>query len=57
MNQLSFLPDIAPTKREPQPLVKCINGRWCWRMIGSDDYRHEPELERVLLAAQRRKAA
>ncbi len=52
--QLSFLPDIEP--REEIPLVIYRDGRWMWRVVGSDEYRIEPELERILIAAQRRKA-
>ena len=62
--QHSFLPDNdqePAVKRPSVPVVKCIAGRWCWLVFGSDgEYRHEPELERVLLAAlaqQQRKAA
>jgi hypothetical protein len=43
------------------PVSKLIDGRWCWLVFGSNEYRHEPELEQILLAAlakqQQRKAA
>ncbi len=60
--QLSFIPDVDPTiKRESVPLVQYIGGRWCWLVSGTDEYRHEPDLERILLAAlarrRQRKAA
>lgn len=62
MIQLSFLPDNdqEPTvKRTSDPLVKWINGHWCWKEIDSDRYVPAPDLEAVLLAAQteQRKAA
>jgi hypothetical protein len=66
--QLSLLPDVLPdndvepmVKRPSVPVAKRINGRWCWMVFGSSEYRHEPELEQILLAAltkqQQRKAA
>jgi hypothetical protein len=67
ITQLALLPDVAdndlhePTVKRPSvPVAKLIGGRWCWKRFGADEYRHEPELERVLLAAlarQQRKAA
>lgn len=59
ITQLSFLPDndVEPTvKRAAVPLVKLIDGRWCWKAIDGDDYVPAPELERVLLAALERAA-
>jgi hypothetical protein len=62
--QTSFIPDndveCVKVKRPSVPVAKLIGGRWCWKRFGADEYRHEPELERVLLAAlarQQRKAA
>ncbi len=56
ITQLSFIPDVEPTiKRESVPLVQYIGGRWCWLVSGTDTYRHEPDLERILLAAQARR--
>lgn len=50
ITQLSFLPDNdqpEPTvKRASVPLVKLIDGRWCWKAIGSERYELQPELER-----------
>jgi hypothetical protein len=63
MIQRSFLPDNdqpEPTvKRASDPLVKLIDGRWCWKVIDRDEYVPAPELEAILLAAQseQRKAA
>ena len=65
ITQLSFIPDndVEPRVRRPSvPVAKCIDGRWCWLKFGTEgEYVHEPELERVLLAAQdarrQRKAA
>lgn len=58
VTQLSFIPDndVEPRVNKPSvPVAKLINGRWCWLVFGSDgEYRHEPELERILLAAQAR---
>lgn len=61
MRQQSFLDDVPDNDTEPDcrgsaPLVKYINGRWCWMVLGTGaagapEYRHEPELERILLAA------
>lgn len=51
---LSLLPDNdqEPTvKRASVPLVKLIDGHWCWKEIGRDFYAPEPELEQVLVAA------
>jgi hypothetical protein len=67
--QLSLLVDLLPdneiaeptVKRPSVPVAKLIDGRWCWKAFGSDEYIHEPELEQILLAAltrqERRKAA
>ncbi len=60
--QRSFLPDNDQklrVKRASVPLVKRIDGQWCWLVPGTDMYRHEPDLEAILLAAQneQRKAA
>jgi hypothetical protein len=33
------------------PVAKLINGRWCWLMFGTNEYRHEPDLEQILLKA------
>jgi len=60
--QLSFLPDndVEPTvKRTSEPLVKFINGHWCWKEIDGDHYLPAPDLEAILLSAQseQRKAA
>lgn len=55
--QASFLPDndieYVKVKRPSVPVAKLIDGRWCWLQFGTNEYRHEPELEQVLLAAQR----
>lgn len=61
--QLSFLPDNGHERvlaRPSVPVCKYIDGRWCRLVFGTDEYRHEPELERILIAAraaQQRKAA
>jgi len=60
--QLSFIPDndVEPiVKKHSVPVAKYIDGKWCWLVFGTDEYRHEPELEAILLAAHReqRKAA
>ena len=55
--QASFLPDNdrePTTKRTSVPVCKRIDGRWCWLKFGTDEYIYEPELERILLAAQAR---
>lgn len=62
ITQHSFIPDndIEPRVKRPSvPVAKEIDGRWCWLVFGTDDYRHEPDLEAILLAAQpaQRKAA
>jgi len=64
ITQLSFIPDNdrEPTvKKASVPVAKCIDGRWCWLVSGTDEYRHEPDLEAILIAAQdarrQRKAA
>ena len=64
ITQLSFIPDNdrEPTvKKAAVPVAKCIDGRWCWLVSGTDEYRHEPDLEAILIAAQdarrQRKAA
>lgn len=48
-------------KRASVPLIKLIDGRYYWRVIGSDRYELQLELEQLLLAAlkrgQERKAA
>jgi len=52
--QLTFLPDNdhePRVKRASVPVAKLIDGRWCWLKFGTQEYVHEPELERVLLAA------
>lgn len=60
ITQLSFLPDNdqpEPTvKRASVPLVKLIDGHWCWKQIDGERYEAQPELERVLLAALERAA-
>jgi hypothetical protein len=44
-------------EREPQvkkasvPVMKIIDGRACWLAFGTQEYRHEPELERMWRAA------
>jgi len=67
--QLSLFADLLPDNDTPEPRVrrpsvpvaKLIDGRWCWLVAGTDTYRHEPDLEQILLAAldrrERRKAA
>lgn len=62
--QLSFIPDndVEPRVAKPSvPAAKLIDGRWCWLVFGTNEYRHEPELEQILLTALRtreqRKAA
>lgn len=65
--QMSLLPDtpdndVEPRVRRPSvPVAKLIDGQWCWKAFGSDDYVHERALEQVLLAAlarrEQRKAA
>lgn len=55
--QTSFLPDNDRERtiaRPSVPVAKLINGRWCWLKFGTSEYVHEPELERILLAAQAR---
>jgi hypothetical protein len=42
-------------KRASAPLVKLIDGRYHWKVIGSDRYELQPELERVLLTALERR--
>lgn len=49
--QLSLLTDMPdneipePTVKRPSvPLVKLIDGRWCWKAFGRDEYVHEPAL-------------
>lgn len=57
ITQLSFIPDndVEPRVKRPSvPAAKLIDGRWCWLVFGTDTYRHEPELEAILLAAQQR---
>jgi hypothetical protein len=52
--QLSFLPDNEQepvVKRASVPLVKFVNGRWCWLEPGTNEYQPQPELEAALLAA------
>jgi hypothetical protein len=58
ITQLSLLADMPdnelaePRVRRPSvPVVKLIDGKWCWLVTGTNDYQHEPELEQVLLAA------
>lgn len=62
--QHSFIPDndVEPQIKRPSvPVVKLIDGRWCWLVSGTDEYQHEPELEQILLVAlsrhEQRKAA
>lgn len=58
--QLSFLPDNDHERRVTKPSVpvcKLVDGRWCWLVFGTLEYRWEPELERILLAAIQQKAA
>jgi hypothetical protein len=38
-------------RRSSVPLVRYIDGHWCWLRPGTNRYEPEPELERVLLAA------
>ena len=64
ITQLSFIPDNdrePVCKRASVPVAKCIDGRWCWLVSGTDTYQHEPDLEAILIAAQdarrQRKAA
>jgi len=64
ITQLSFIPDNdrePRVKRPSVPVAKCIDGKWCWKAFGSDEYVHEPDLEAILIAAQharrQRKAA
>lgn len=54
ITQLSFIPDndVEPRVNKPSvPAAKCIDGKWCWLVFGTDEYRHEPALEAILLAA------
>jgi hypothetical protein len=58
ITQHSFLPDNDHERRVVRasvPVAKRINGRWCWLVSGTDEYQHEPELERILLAAMARR--
>jgi hypothetical protein len=58
--QASFLPDNDRERvlaRPSVPVAKLIDGHWCWLAFGTDEYRHEPELERVLFAALRQARA
>lgn len=62
ITQLSLLPEVADNelgepmvKRPSVPAAKLIDGRWCWLVFGTNEYRHEPELEQILLAALRRR--
>lgn len=68
ITQLSLFGDtpdndiVEPTVKRPSvPVARLIDGRWCWKAFGTDDYIHEPALEQILLAAlaktERRKAA
>jgi hypothetical protein len=57
VTQLSFLPDNDRERvvtRPSVPVAKLIAGRWCWLKFGTEEYAWEPELERILLAAQAR---
>lgn len=61
ITQLSFLPDTdndheRVIARPSVPLVKLIGEKWCWLISGTNEYRHDPELELLLLAAQARRA-
>lgn len=56
--QHSMLPEVADNelhepvvKRPSVPVALFLNGRWCWKAFGTETYIHEPELERILLAA------
>jgi hypothetical protein len=54
VKQLSFLADNdqpEPRVKGSVPLVKFIDGHWCWKRMGAEGYAPEPELERLLLAA------
>lgn len=47
---------VEPTVRGSHPLVIMRDGRWLWYVLGSGlagapEYREEPELEQILLAA------
>ncbi len=58
--QLSFIPDNdrePVVKKASVPVALLIDGRWCWKSFDSDEYIHEPELERVLLTALARRIA
>ena len=64
ITQLSFIPDNdrEPTvKRASVPVAKLIDGKWCWKSFGGEEYVHVPDLEAILIAAQdarrQRKAA
>jgi hypothetical protein len=59
--QHSFVPDNDRETVQPKPSVpvaKLINGRWCWLQFGTNEYKHNPALEAILLGArQAQKAA
>lgn len=68
MTQLVLLPEVLAdneaepvVKRPSVPVAKLLDGQWCWLVFGTNEYRHEPELEQILQAAlakqQQRKAA
>lgn len=42
-------------KRPAVPVMKLIDGRACWLVFGTSEYRHEPELEKIWRAGQRAK--
>ena len=55
VTQLSFVPDNDRERvlaRPSVPVAKYINGRWCWLEFGTNDYKHEPALEAILLGAR-----
>jgi len=50
--QLSFLPDNdhePVVKKASVPVAKLIDGKYCWLVAGTSEYKHEPELEKILL--------
>lgn len=64
ITQLSLLPNMPdndlpePTVKRPSvPVALFLNGRWCWKQFGGEDYMHEPELEQILAQALARRKA
>ena len=58
MAQLSHLSDNdqpEPRVKGSWPLVKFIDGHWCWLDPGTNRYKPQPELEQLLLAALARR--